>query len=94
MEQHLQRYTLALGGASFVIVWTTLGSKTALLAAVCAVVAANWQRLAGVVQDRRSRPLPVRQRAALRARPLREEGDDELPLVPDEPSLILSTYGS
>jgi hypothetical protein len=94
MEQHLQRYTLGLGGASFVIVWTTLGSKTALLAAVCAVVAANWQRLAGVVQDRRRRPLPVRQRTALRARPLREEGDDELPLVPDEPSLILSTYGS
>jgi hypothetical protein len=94
MEQHLQRYTLGLGGASFVIVWTTLGSKTALLAAVCAVVAANWQRLAGVVQDRRRRPLPVRHRTALRARPLREEGDDELPLVPDEPSLILSTYGS
>jgi hypothetical protein len=94
MEQHLQRYALGVGGASFVIVWTTLGWKTALFAAVCAVVAANWQRLAGVVQDRRSRPLPVRHRTALRARPLREEGDDELPLVPDEPSLILSTYGS
>jgi len=94
MEQHLQRYALGVGGAGFVIVWTTLGWKTALLAAVCAVVAANWQRLAGVVQDRRSRPLPVRQRTALRARPLREEGGDELPLVPDEPSLVISTYGS
>lgn len=93
MEQHLQRYALGVGGAGFVIVWTTLGWKTALLAAVCAVVAANWQRLAGVVRDGRRRPSPVRQRTALRARPLREEGGGELPLVPDEPSLVLSTNG-
>jgi hypothetical protein len=29
----------------------------------------------------------------LRARPLREEGYDELPLVPDDPSLIISANG-
>jgi hypothetical protein len=91
MEQHLQRYVLAVGAAGFVIVWATLGWKTAVLAAVCALVAANRQHLVGVVQNRRRRPLPSRQRTALRARPLREEGDDELPLVPDEPSLVLST---
>lgn len=94
MQQHVQRYVVGAAGAGFVLVWTTLGLKTAVLAAAGALVAANWQRLAGLAQSRRPRPVPHRQRPAIRARPLREEGDDELPLVPDEPSLVISTYGS
>jgi hypothetical protein len=94
MQQHVHRYVVGAAGAGFVLVWTTLGLKTAVLAAVGALVAANWQRLAGIVQYRRPpRPVPHRQRPAIRARPLREEGDYELPLVPDEPSLVISTNG-
>jgi hypothetical protein len=94
MEQHVHRYVVGAAGAGFVIVWTTLGLKTAVLAAVCALVSANWRRLAGIAQHRLARPVPHRQRPAIRTRPLREEYDDELPLVPDEPSLVISTYGS
>jgi hypothetical protein len=86
MQQHVHRYVGGAAGAGFVLVWTTLGVKTAVLAAVGALVAANWQRLAGIAQYRRPRP-------AIRVRPLREEGDYELPLVPDEPSLVISTNG-
>jgi hypothetical protein len=91
MQQHVHRYVVGAAGAGFVLVWTTLGLKTAVLAAVGALVAANWQRLAAIAQHRRPRPVSHRQRPAIRVRPLRDEGDYELPLVPDEPSLIIST---
>jgi hypothetical protein len=93
MQQHVHRYVGGAAGAGFVLVWTTLGVKTAVLAAVGALVAANWQRLAGIAQYRRPRPAARRPRPAIRVRPLREEGDYELPLVPDEPSLVISTNG-
>jgi hypothetical protein len=92
MEQQVRRYVFGAAGAGFVLVWTTLGSTTAILALVAALVATNSQRLIGIAQYRRQRPLPSRQRPVLRARPLREEGD-ELPLVPDDPSLIISANG-
>jgi hypothetical protein len=90
MEQQVRRYVLGAAGAGFVLIWTTLGSTTAIVAMVAALVAMNSQRLIGIVGYRRQRPLPSRQRPAMRVRPLREEGDDELPLVPDDPSLIIS----
>jgi hypothetical protein len=93
MEQQVRRYVFGAAGAGFVLVWTTLGSTTAILAVVAALVVTNSQRLIGIAQYRRQRPLPSRQRPALRARPLREGGDDELPLVPDDPSLIISANG-
>jgi hypothetical protein len=92
MEQRLRQYVFGAAGAGFVLVWTTLGSTTAILALVAAVLATNSQRLIGMAHNRRQRPLPPRQRPVLRARPLREEGD-ELPLVPDDPSLIISANG-
>lgn len=90
MEQQVRRYILGAAGAGFVLIWATLGMRTAVLAAAGALVATNFQRLIGIARSRRERPLPSRQRPAIRARPLREESDDGLPLVPDEPSLILS----
>jgi len=93
MEQQVRRYVFGAAGAGFVLVWTTLGSTTAILAVVAALVATNSQRLIGIATYRRQRPLPSRQRPVLRARPLREEGYDELPLVPDDPSLIISANG-
>ena len=93
MEQQVRRYVLGAAGAAFVLVWMTLGLRTAVLAAVGAVLATNSHRLLGAARDRRHRPAPSRQRPALRARPLREESGEGLPLVPDEPSLILSANG-
>ena len=92
MEQQVRRYVFGAAGAGFVLIWTTLGLTTAVLAMVGALVATNSQRLIGIAHYRRQRPLPSRQRPVLRARPLREEGD-ELPLVPDDPSLIISANG-
>jgi hypothetical protein len=92
MEQQVRRYVFGAAGGGFVLIWATLGSTTAILAVVAALVAMNSQRLTGIAHYRRQRPLPSRQRPALRARPLREEGD-ELPLVPDDPSLIISANG-
>ena len=92
MEQQVRRYVFGAAGAGLVLVWTTLGSTSAILALVAALVATNSQRLIGMVHSRQQRPLPPRQRSVLRARPLREEGD-ELPLVPDDPSLIISANG-
>ena len=93
MEQQVRRYVFGATGAGFVLVWATLGSTTAVLAVVVALVATNSQRLIGIAQYRRQRPLPSRQRPVLRARPLREEGGEDLPLVPDDPSLIISANG-
>jgi hypothetical protein len=93
MEQQVRRYVFGAAGGGFVLIWATLGSTTAILAVVAALVAMNSQRLTGIAHYRRQRPLPSRQRPVLRARPLRDEGYDELPLVPDDPSLIISANG-
>ena len=93
MEQQIRRYVFGAAGAGFVLVWTTLGLTTAVLAMLGALAATNHQRLIGIARYRRQARPPSRQRPAIRARPLREEDDDELPLVPDEPSLVISASG-
>ena len=81
MNTQLQRYFVGLVGFGFVVAWSAAGVVTALLAvAACAALVAGPQLLRR--QRRAARPRPVR------ARPLREEAES-LPLVPDEPSLIL-----
>lgn len=86
MEQQVQRYMLGAAGAGLVLVWTTLGLTTAVLAVLGALAAANAQQLIGLAGSRR-------RRQTVRVRPLRAERDDELPLVPDEPSLVISVGG-
>jgi hypothetical protein len=93
MEQQVRRYVFGAAGAGFVLIWTTLGLTTAILAVVGGLVATNSQRLIAVARYRRHRPSRSRQRPAIRARPLREGGEEELPLVPDEPSLVISASG-
>ncbi|HEY4413903.1 MAG TPA: hypothetical protein VGN06_12965 [Gaiellaceae bacterium] len=81
MNTQLQRYFVGLIGFGFVVAWSAAGVVTAILGVVaCAALVAGPQLL----QRRRRavRPRPVR------ARPLRDEVES-LPLVPDEPSLIL-----
>jgi hypothetical protein len=81
VERQLQRYFVGAVAFGFVVSWATLGLLTAVLAAgACAALVAGPQLLQR--QRRAVRPRPVR------ARPLREEAES-LPLVPDEPSLIL-----
>lgn len=69
MKEHLDRYARAAAGATFVVIWMTLGFTAAALAAFAAVVAAEAPR----------------RRPARRARRRRD-----LPLVPDEPSLVVT----
>ncbi len=93
MEQQVQRYVFGAAGAGFVLIWTTLGLRTAILAAVGALIATNYQRLIGIARGRRQRPARSLQRPAMRVRSLREESADALPMVPDEPSLIINASG-
>ena len=92
MEQQIQRYALGAAGDGFVLIWTTLGLTTALLSLATALVATNCQRLISITRGRRQHPARPRQRQTMRVRPLREE-NDALPLVPDEPSLIINANG-
>jgi hypothetical protein len=92
MEQQVRRYVFGAAGAGFALIWTTLGLRPAILAVVGALVATNYQRLIGIARGRRQRPARSRQRPALRVRSLREESE-ALPLVPDEPSLIIDASG-
>lgn len=91
MEQQVRRYVFGAAGAGFVLIWATLGLRTAVLSVVGAYVAMNHQRLLGIARGRRQPR--SRQRPAMRARSLREESDDPMPMVPDEPSLVISASG-
>jgi hypothetical protein len=73
-------------GFAFVIVWATLGATAAVLAVLACLAGANIHRLSGVS---RRKPMHERRRAVT-ARALRDE-DERHPLVPDDPSLIIST---
>ena len=76
VHDYARRYLDGAAAAGFVVVWTTLGFETALLAALAAVAATHAPRLAKL----RRTPPPRRRRPAV----------DEYQLVPDDPSLILT----
>jgi hypothetical protein len=92
MEEQIQRYAFGAAGASFVLIWTTLGLTTASLALTAALAATNYQRLISITPSRRQHPARPQQRQTTRVRTLREE-NDALPMVPDEPSLIINASG-
>ena len=78
MEGQLRRYFLGLVAFGFVVSWEAAGIVTAILGvAACAGVVAGPRLVKR--KPRRQRPV--------RTRPLRTE--QGLPLVPDEPSLIV-----
>ena len=83
IEGQVRRYFIGLVGFAFVVCWAAVGitvSITALTACIVVVLAPDMRRKA---PPRSRRPRPVR------ARPLDAEEPEELPLVPDEPSLIV-----
>jgi hypothetical protein len=73
-------------GFAFVVVWTTLGVTAAVLAVLACLAGANINRLSDVS---RRKPMHERRRT-ITARPLRDE-DERHPLVPDDPSLIITS---
>lgn len=93
MEQQLRRYFLALISFGFIVTWMAVGALAAFLGVLAAVAVSMI--LPAVFGTRHSKQRPPRRRLAdpearsVRARPLSEEGEEELPLVPDEPSLII-----
>jgi hypothetical protein len=93
MEQQVQRYVIGAAGAGFVLVWTTLGLRPAILSVVAALAAANYQRLTVLSRGRRRSRSLSRQRPTIRGQRLRDERYDPLPMVPDEPSLIINASG-
>ena len=83
IEGQVRRYFIGLVGFAFVVCWAAVGitvAITALTACIVVVLAPDMRRKA---PPRSRRPRPVR------ARPLDAEEPGELPLVPDEPSLIV-----
>lgn len=89
MDGQLRRYFIGIIGFGFVACWSATGFLTATLALAACVglVLAPGRVLRPSRVQRRAHRRP-RATRAVRARPLREEGDRPLPLVPDEPSLI------
>jgi hypothetical protein len=82
----LRTYFAGLVGFAFVVCWATTGLLTAALATGACVAVVNYPVLLAKrrqVRPRAARPRPVR------TMPLREELPESLPLVPDEPSLII-----
>jgi hypothetical protein len=86
VEQQVRSYLYGVVGFAFVITWATLGATTAILAALACVAGLNANRLASIGRPSHD----VRPRPAIRARPLPDEDNERLPLVPDDPSLILT----
>lgn len=87
MEHQIRSYFFGLVAFAFVACWATVGVATSLLALVaCAAVIAG-PRFARSRRRQRS-PRPVRTRP-LHAQTGSGPTDSGLPLVPDEPSLIV-----
>jgi hypothetical protein len=91
MEGQVRRYFIGLVGFGFTSVVASAGALTALAAvAVCLAVVCRPQIAKGFLNSRTRRPNHRhRTPRTIRTRPLVGERPDDLPLVPDEPSLIL-----
>jgi len=86
VEMQLRRYFAGLVGFGLVVCWATDGLLTAVLATGACIAIVNAPTL--LANRRRARPRAQRPRP-IRTRPLHEEMSESLPLVPDEPSLII-----
>lgn len=90
MKEQLHRYFVGAVGFAFVACWSALGTPTAIAALlVCVVLVAGPGFVSTWTSHRRtSARRPRHTQASMR--PLRHgPANEELPLVPDEPSLIL-----
>ena len=83
IEGQVRRYFIGLVGFAFVVCWAAVGITVAVAALTACIVVVLAPDLRRKAPPRSRRPRPVR------ARPLDAEKPEELPLVPDEPSLIV-----
>jgi hypothetical protein len=94
VEQQLRRYFVGIISFGFTVTWITVGALAAFLGVIGAVTTSMV--VPALLDARRARPVAPRRRMrhepparSVTTRPLAHEGADELPLVPDEPSLII-----
>lgn len=83
MDRQLRRYFIGLLGFGFVACWSAVGVLAALLAAATCITIVAVPQFSQRGRRSRRRPRPIR------TRPLRDEMPESLPLVPDDPSLII-----
>jgi hypothetical protein len=86
VQTQLCRYFAGLVAFGFVVCWATTGLLTSVLATGACVAMVNAPAL--LAKRRQARPRAARPRP-VRTKPLRDELPESLPLVPDEPSLII-----
>jgi hypothetical protein len=91
VEKQLRRYFVGMISFGFVVTWVAVGALAAFLGTATAVAASIL--IPGLLDARRARRRAAHRRAVrprvVTSRPLADEGPEELPLVPDEPSLII-----
>jgi hypothetical protein len=91
VEQQVRRYFVGMISFGFVVTWVGLGVLAAFLGVAAAV--ATSIVVPTLLDARRARRRAAHRRAVrprvITSRPLADEGPEELPLVPDEPSLII-----
>jgi hypothetical protein len=92
MEQHVRRYFFGVVGFAFVVTWATLGATDAIVAVIMCVAGMNVDHLSHLMNGTQTRTGRRPPRSTLAARPL--DAEHAYQLVPDEPSLILSTQPS
>ena len=94
VERQLRRYFIGVISFGFVVTWVAVG----ILAAFLGVLVASMTSLVvpALLDTRRARRRPARRRTtnvartrAVTTRRLADDTAEELPLVPDEPSLII-----
>ena len=88
--QQFDRYFLGATAFAFVVVWTTLGATVAILAAALCLLAANLERVLALLDGAARKSAKSPRQRDLRTRPLAVEDDRPHPLVPDDPSLVIS----
>jgi len=96
MEGQVRRYFIGLVGFGFASVAASAGVLVALAALAVCLALVRGPEIARAVLTSRARRPDRRHRSprTIRTRPLVDGGADDLPLVPDEPSLILEVgYG-
>ena len=91
MEKQLRRYFVGMISFGFVVTWVAVGALAAFLGTATAV--ATSIVIPTLLDARRARRRTAHRRAVrprvVTSRQLADEGPEELPLVPDEPSLII-----
>lgn len=88
--QQLNRYFLGATAFAFVVVWMTIGATAAILATALCLLAANLELVLALLDGAARKQARGPQPRDLRTRRLAAEDDRRHPLVPDDPSLVIS----